>query len=94
MTREEAIKAIQDFQNDYDSNGSGYLDDALDMAIKALEQQPCENCVIRQAVQDYMVKYLSQSLNNDVVWKVVEAINELIGELSSVIPKMESEDKQ
>ena len=40
MTREEAIKAIQDFQNDYDSNGSGYLDEALDLAIKALEQEP------------------------------------------------------
>ena len=39
MTRGEAIKAIQDFRNDYDSNGSGYLDDALEMAIKALEQQ-------------------------------------------------------
>ncbi len=39
MTREEAIKAIQDFQNDYDSNGSGYLDDALDMAIQALEKE-------------------------------------------------------
>ena len=41
MTREEAIKAIQDFRNDYDSNGSGYLDDALDMAIQALSQEPC-----------------------------------------------------
>lgn len=40
MTREEAIKTIQDFQNDYDSNGSRYLDEALDMAIKALEQKP------------------------------------------------------
>ena len=41
MTREEAIKAIQDFQNDYDSNGSGYLDGALDMAIQALKIVPC-----------------------------------------------------
>lgn len=40
MTREEAIKAIQIFQNDYDSNGSERLDNALDIAIKALEQQP------------------------------------------------------
>lgn len=37
MTREEAIKAIEHFQNEYDSNGSGYLDEALDMAISALE---------------------------------------------------------
>jgi hypothetical protein len=45
MTREEAIKAIQDFQNDYDSNGSGYLDDALDMAIQALSQEPCDDAI-------------------------------------------------
>jgi hypothetical protein len=43
MTREEVIQAIQDFRNDYDSNGSGYLDEALEMAIEALEQEPCED---------------------------------------------------
>ncbi len=57
MTREKAIKAIQDFRNDYDSNGSGYLDEALEMAIKALEQEPCEDAVSRQAVHDGMIKY-------------------------------------
>lgn len=38
MTREEAIKAIEYFQDEYDSNGSGYLDEALDMAISALSE--------------------------------------------------------
>ena len=50
MTREEAIKAIQDFRNDYDSNGSGYLDDALDMAIQALSQEPCELLIIKSDI--------------------------------------------
>jgi hypothetical protein len=47
MTREEVIQAIQDFRNDYDSNGSGYLDEALEMAIKALEQESCEDSISR-----------------------------------------------
>ena len=49
MTREEVIQAIQDFRNDYDSNGSGYFDEALEMAIKALEQESDEDAVSRQA---------------------------------------------
>ena len=28
------------------------LNDALDMAIKALEQQPCEDCISREAVKE------------------------------------------
>ena len=40
MTREEAIKTIQYFQNVYDSNGSQRLNEALDVAIKALKQEP------------------------------------------------------
>jgi len=38
MINQEAIKAIQFFQDEYDSNGSAHLDKALDMAIEALEQ--------------------------------------------------------
>ena len=38
MTRKDAIKAISKFQDDYDSNGSGYLDDALDMAIDTMQK--------------------------------------------------------
>ena len=39
MTNQEAIKAIKYFQDEYDSNGSGYLDEALDKGIEALENQ-------------------------------------------------------
>lgn len=54
MTREEAIKAIQFFQDEYDSNGSGHLDKALDMAIEALESEPNE-----------LDEYLRETVSND-----------------------------
>lgn len=58
MTREEAIKELKILREDYwEDDGYGHEtiqnDDtmfALDMAIKALEQQPCDDCISRQAV--------------------------------------------
>lgn len=46
MTREEAIEILSDVG---DINRCCAEDaEALDMAIKALEQQPCEDCISRQ----------------------------------------------
>ena len=67
---------------------------AYDMAIKALEHPernvvavvPCGDTISRQAVQDYIAKYLSQYLYNDVR-ETVEVIDEYIGELPSVNPQ-------
>lgn len=53
MTREEAI-IILDCKRPYGDCGCGAsieeIEDALNMAIKALEQEPCEDCVSRRAV--------------------------------------------
>lgn len=54
MTREEAIKMLEYIR--HVGNGeSEYKNDAqaiaLDIAIKALEQQPCDDCISRQAAQ-------------------------------------------
>ena len=62
MTREEAIKIIKECKekgfkhtfytvNEYDT--------ALDMAIKALEQEPCEDCISRQAAIDYCYQLIN-----------------------------------
>lgn len=51
-----------------------------------LEQEPCDDCISRQAVQDYIAKYLSQYLYDDVR-EAVEVIDEYIGELPSVKPQ-------
>ena len=59
---------------------------ALDVALEALEQEPCDDAISRQAVQDYIAKYLSQYLYEDVR-QAVEAIDEFIGELPPVTPQ-------
>lgn len=54
MTREEAIARIKDHKivHKIDEQPRAiYISEALDMAIKALEQQPCEDCISRQAAQ-------------------------------------------
>ena len=49
MTKEEAIKILKGAIKKPNTK-DGYLGQALDMAIKALEQQPCEDCISREAV--------------------------------------------
>lgn len=52
MTREEALEELKEirFNLNYKVNGTSRFDEALDMAIKALEKEPCEDAVSRQAV--------------------------------------------
>lgn len=44
----ERTKAIKELE--YVKKQTGYADIALDMAIKALEQQPYEDCISREAL--------------------------------------------
>ena len=52
MTNEEAIKNIK--EHCYFANLIPRAKEALDMAIKALEQEPCDDAISRQAVLDMM----------------------------------------
>ena len=57
MTRKEAIKKIKKVIEE-----SVIFEDeleAFDMAIKALEQEPCDDCISRQAVLDMMQMRIS-----------------------------------
>lgn len=54
MTNEEArhtLKSLKEYYNDKNEDSYVGFDDedneAIDMAIKALEQQPCEDCISR-----------------------------------------------
>lgn len=57
MTREESIKILQGAIKKPNTK-DGYLGQAIDMAIKALEQQTCEDTVSRQAVLDLISKFI------------------------------------
>jgi ribosomal protein S27AE len=60
MTNEEAIKELRDASDNevrYGDTDNHYDEvmkrvEAFDMAIKALEQQPCEDAISRQAVKE------------------------------------------
>jgi len=105
MTNEEALQILDTIPT------IGEQVDALEMAIKALEQQPCpystkdgycqyddiaetipteqepcDDVVSRKDIQDYIAKYLSQYLYEDVR-QAVEAIDTYIGDMPSVTPK-------
>ena len=55
MTREEAIQLLTQYI-DYDAEKPDYyeMEEACKVAIKALEQEPCEDAISRQAVKDIL----------------------------------------
>ena len=103
MTNEQAIKELQeshDIMRNHDIDESeSYLMQALNMAIKALQEQADRNefynwdapirhkadgdLISRQAVQNYIAHFLSLYLQ-DNVREAVEAIDEVIGDMPSV----------
>ena len=74
-TREEAIRIIREafdvMEEEYDSADDWKEEhEARDMAIKALEQEPCEDAVSRKAVLEYIERSdaeLGHSSENELV---------------------------
>ena len=64
MTREEAITRIKDHIeiHRYHERNAVKIFEALDMAIKALEQEPCEDAVSREAAIDAALSAFSRGL--------------------------------
>lgn len=66
--------------------------------LKALEQQPCEDCVSRQAVIDLVTAECVDLQDGSEEWRsyvndTVESIYLKVKKMPSVILKIESEDK-
>ena len=51
MTNEEAIQVLKDWDGYFIGHSSDDVNEALNMAIKALEQEPCEDAISKQAVE-------------------------------------------
>ena len=60
--------------------------EAFDMAIKTLEQQPCDDCISREAVDEYITNLLSGYLYDEERTRL-EDLTAYIWELPSVIPQ-------
>ena len=84
MTREDAIKVIKSIIDVEQEYGGKDNIDALNMAIQELSQEPTD-AVSRKDIQDYIAKYLSQYLYEDVR-QAVEVIDTYIGDLPPVTP--------
>lgn len=71
MTREEAIANLKmigvAFVEPITKEQGKLIDDTFDMAIKALEQEPCEDCISRQAVVDALSHMCSEDENEITV---------------------------
>lgn len=58
MTREEAINHLKTVaKTAIDSGYDSAVVDAVYMAVKAIEQEPCVDCISRQAVDDAIYDY-------------------------------------
>lgn len=92
MTREKAIEILKEIIDE------GWLIsdfekcvaiDACDMAIKALEQEPCEDCVSRQAVMEY-IKNCTIDLGYE---NGTNMVLDVISNMPSIQPKTDVLDK-
>lgn len=100
MTNEEAIKELKDASDSevrYGDTDHHYDEvmkrvEAFDLAIKALEQQPCEDCISRKAVDDYIVKLMSGYLYEEERQRL-EELTAFIWELPSVRPQRGDRDE-
>lgn len=81
MNREEAIKIMSQMIKDEEGFLSDNTVEAHKMAIKALEQEPCDNAVSRQDVLDLAKKGILVSNGN------YESVCKAINELPSVKPQ-------
>ena len=88
MTREEAIEKLEQTVGAYLLSGNAdntYCKEWREI-LEALEQEPCEDAVSRQAVLDLFEEHCGEAKNYAQVWEEVE-------ELPSVQPKpIECED--
>ena len=93
MTTEEAIKALRDiklgiFIDTYFDEAEKSVskeNEALEIAIEALEQQPCEDAISREAVDEYITNLLSGYLYDEERTRL-EDLTTYIWELPSVQP--------
>ena len=87
MTREDAIERIRVHMIVHEMNESRaiYISEALSMAIKALEQEPCEDCISRQAVLDMATTIQTDDFSGNEIIEVVDVDD--IKALPSVKPQ-------
>lgn len=95
MTREEAIARIKDHKIVHKMNEPRaiYISEALDMAIEALNREPCEDCISREdtlnKINALVAEYIPLMLTG---WTLPLNIAKTINDMPPVTPKEESKN--
>jgi len=74
MSREEAIKILNDYDINFERNTAEEVAEAHEMSIEALEAQPSEDCISRDATLTAFSDYVGggMSMNDfDAMWDIV-----------------------
>lgn len=87
MTREEKIEMLETEKAYMIAHGGDRQAEALTSAIQVLEQEPCEDCISREKVCDYIAEFVNHEYATDRECEMVEHIIGGIQHLSSVQPK-------
>lgn len=92
MTREEAITNLNmisvAFVEPITKEQRELIDETFDMAIKALEEKPCD-CISRAEAQTEIMMFAGNEKNNDDIYIKVSDAVELLRELPPVQPQTE-----
>ena len=76
MTKEEAIKLAKEVTGmSLDWDDAHY--EALQMAIKALEQEPCEDAISRKSMLDYL-EYLYGEMSEEEFVKALPSVTPIV----------------
>lgn len=85
MTREEAINKLVNARYADEFQGDEELTTAHFMAIKSLEQEPCEDAISRELIKKELLKLWNSDGDKDYC---METLRDFIDELPSVTPKV------
>lgn len=95
MTKEQAIEVLRCNTNlgygiVIENESTQLIKEAIEMAIKALDQQPSEDCVSREGARQFLYEEIDR-LNNDELYDIFsKIIDDMYNELPPVTPTRKS----
>jgi hypothetical protein len=87
MSREEAINILNDYDINFERHTAEEVAEAHEMAIKALQQQPSEDCISRKAVLDGLASIAKAKAKSDSQKSLMGRVMFFTEHLPSVTPQ-------
>ena len=93
MTRENAIKILNDYDINFERNTAEEVAEAHEMAIEALEAQSSEDCISRKAAIDGLASIAKAKAKSDTQKSLMGRVMFFTEHLPSVTPQSKEESK-